>query len=982
MDSLAGRARAAIGSLKESLSSPYHGSSSMTMSIYDTAWVAMVSKTEKQGSETVACWMYPQCFQQLLASQSPEGGFGESRAEVDGILNTMAAILALQKLIRNPAALGSIKVLDLEARILRGRTYLQDKLRIWDVCSTIHVGFEILVPTLLDLLANEGINFEFPGFESLMNMNARKLSTFTEEILYSTHQTTLLHSLESFIGKIDFDKISHHLRHGAMMASPSSTAAFLMNASTWNEEAEAYLSFVVDTRDGKVPSAFPITIFEITWVLSTLFESDYTIEDLGEDNIHSIAEFLETQLRDQSGTTGFAPSVLSDADDTAKAILALNLLDRPTACDSMIGAFESKTHFKTYSHESTASFSANCNVLNAILQSADPSRHLPQVNKALGFLCQTWDKGNLSDKWAKLQYSMMLLATVLRRTVEIWDADRLTGLSTDLISQRIPLITLQVLIRTVNSQSSNGSWKDSPEITAYAILTLKKLAPLPWIAETIGAKTRESIDCGVKYLEANEARWNTPEFVWVEKVTYGSKLLSETYCLAALRASSSGNWGEKASRLCTIPTSKISTFTNFFSKLPLFSQEPAWRLRASIVEGYMFAPILRASQSELQIFPGNENGDAKYFGYIPITWTTCNNATGFILSPEILHEMMIIAMLNFQVDKYLEDVSDINRIGGNFESLGIIVHRLFKGAPKRTINGHNGDHENGMANGGSKKRKLLDGSSLRAEYDEDVVYETPGTPCSLEISQDVERVLARFIAYVLGHKKVTTATKDLQRRVRDELLIFVLSHITHSEQSSRLSASNPQDKIQVFTQAQTSYYNWVHTTSADTTSCPYSFEFFRCLIAPLGANPFPGALAEYLGQDLCRHLAVMCRQYNDYGSVERDLAEHSLNSINFPEFHEDSGCNTEKKDGEVPGNSSGGSAHCQSQVQEANLGHALRGLFDIATYERECLEHTVNRLRPEITPKTARELELFVKVTDLHGQIYVVKDINNNAGDK
>ena len=54
------------------------------------------------------------------------------------------------------------------------------------------------------------------------------------------------------------------------MASPASTAAFLMQSSVWNIDAESYLRNVIHNGSGKgnggVPSVFPMPIFEITWV--------------------------------------------------------------------------------------------------------------------------------------------------------------------------------------------------------------------------------------------------------------------------------------------------------------------------------------------------------------------------------------------------------------------------------------------------------------------------------------------------------------------------------------------------------------------------------------------------------------------------------------------------------------------------------------------------------------------------------------------
>jgi hypothetical protein len=47
---------------------------------------------------------------------------------------------------------------------------------------------------------------------------------------------------------------------------------------------------------------------------------------------------------------------------------------------------------------------------------------------------------------------------------------------------------------------------------------------------------------------------------------------------------------------------------------------------------------------------------------------------------------------------------------------------------------------------------------------------------------------------------------------------------------------------------------------------------------------------------MTRHLAVMCRQYNDYGSLVRDAEEGNLNSIDFAEFCGFANPNTEEHD--------------------------------------------------------------------------------------
>ena len=182
----------------------------------------------------------------------------------------MAAVLALSRHAKAPSLSGVSLPKDLESRMSNAIAFLQAELQEWDVQATENVGFEYLLPALLDLLEQDGISFNFPGRQSLMAINKQKLAKFDPRMLYSTSKSTPIHSLEAFIGKIDFDKVRHQKDFGSMLASPSSTAAYLMHCSQWDDEAEAYLRVCLAFGEGKgngaVPCAFPITIFELTWV--------------------------------------------------------------------------------------------------------------------------------------------------------------------------------------------------------------------------------------------------------------------------------------------------------------------------------------------------------------------------------------------------------------------------------------------------------------------------------------------------------------------------------------------------------------------------------------------------------------------------------------------------------------------------------------------------------------------------------------------
>ncbi|KAI1349011.1 hypothetical protein F5Y01DRAFT_317210 [Xylaria sp. FL0043] len=107
----------------------------------------------------------------------------------------------------------------------------------------------------------------------------------------------------------------------------------------------------------------------------------------------------------------------------------------------------------------------------------------------------------------------------------------------------------------------------------------------------------------------------------------------------------------------------------------------------------------------------------------------------------------------------------------------------------------------------------------------------------------------------------------------------------------------------------------------------------------------------------------MCRIDNDYGSVKRDRLEKNLNSLDFPEFNQSDEANPK---------------HDTLGLSKANDKILRERLMSVSHYERECLDAALKRLKPEITAATWQALQVFVKVADLYGQIYVNRDINDD----
>ena len=287
IDSLA-RVDALFASLLEAYDHHY-GFGAMTCCVYDTAWVANVTKTVAGLPQ----YLFPSAFLFVLDAQLLDGSWNahyhpdhatESVSALanapsnlsDSILSTMAALYTLNIHAISPLQIrpARIPAPSLPVRIDRAVASLESMLRMWRVDTCNAVGFEILTPALLDLLTAQGYDFNFPDRAALLKIRAAKMERVQPAMLYQVAPVALLHSLEAFHGwtpeELDVSKLKHHMVRGSMMASPAATASYLMGSQTWDDEAEAYLRLAIECGDGKgsggVPSAWPSTYFEILWV--------------------------------------------------------------------------------------------------------------------------------------------------------------------------------------------------------------------------------------------------------------------------------------------------------------------------------------------------------------------------------------------------------------------------------------------------------------------------------------------------------------------------------------------------------------------------------------------------------------------------------------------------------------------------------------------------------------------------------------------
>ena len=552
---------------------------------------------------------------------------------------------------------------------------------------------------------------------------------------------------------------------------------------------------------------------------------------------------------------------------------------------------------------------------------------------------------------------MMLLAQTLMRLLRLYDDGSLCIGAEYLIQVRLHVVLIQILNQTLMSQNTDGTWDSnpSPEICAYAILTLVALQCLPQ-ADLLESKTRSAIESGRQALLKSENEWTTPEYIWIEKVTYGSSALSEAYCMAAMNAPCRMlPWNEETKDLIAIPLKQAMMLRVFFNNLPEYLGQPGWKILASVIEGFAYLPQLKAAR--LEIFPRQKSANDKYLTYVPITWTLVNNCKGHFLDGALLWDMIVVSMLDYLVDEYLESVVAILS-ERDLASVEQIVKCCCKSPDvkrgvKRSLDHMNGD--NGVSMNGNGEFKIAAVSDNGVS--EDLV--------------SIEKILASYVRAMLDHPQIQRATASDQAVLRIDLQTTLLSHIEHFRDNKRFSSQEPHHEhvATLFHTPRTSHYEWCHTTAAHSTASAPSFSFYICLLSDSSmqnSGVFRSSYQNYLAKDLTNHLGVMTRLYNDYGSIPRDRAERNLNSVNFRDLH------TEPV--------TGGSDHVASQDAKAK-----KTLLQIAEYERKHVQMATKTLLealdegPESRERVTSALKLFVDVVYLYGDMYVARDLTNRV---
>ena len=555
---------------------------------------------------------------------------------------------------------------------------------------------------------------------------------------------------------------------------------------------------------------------------------------------------------------------------------------------------------------------------------------------------------------------MMLGAEALVHMLHLCDKGILR-LPDTLLRDRLPVVLIQMANRTLLTQADTGSWNASvsPEATAYGVLTLKALSPLPWVV-SISKQVDSAIQAGQQRLAQTKDDWNNPEHLWIEKITYGSRRLAEAYCLAAMQPSISRYvWSEQIYELMQFSEKLVSRTSTIISSIKPYQDQPIWKLDASVIEGKAFLPQLKSTRRE--VLPGQKNAKNEYLDLIPYTWVLVNNHKGLFLPASLLWDMMVITIGNFRVDEYMESV--VAKISqDNREQIRQVISALCSYEETDSSQPSTICQQNSAVVSDTRD-KIMKFSAVANTWD----------------NIGPEAAIKCYVGAMIDYPQIQSASLTDKKYLRSQLRDFLHSHIDQIEDNARftLEGPGPPSGIAILTPPRTSYHTWAHTVGASSVSCPFSFAFLSCI---LGANTslitkprdcFQTIFEKYVARDLCGHLSVMSRIYNDYGSFERDQLESNINSVNFPEFH-------------YSHNVSHGQVEREIDITEWKT-QLKADLLALAQYDREGVAWVGSKLLNSLRSTgvyrdrtKADGVELFIGVTELYADLYVKKDLSNH----
>ncbi|KAG2538109.1 ent-copalyl diphosphate synthase AN1, chloroplastic-like isoform X4 [Panicum virgatum] len=353
----------------------------ISISAYDTAWVALVPKLDGGAPQ------FPATVRWIVDNQLPDGSWGDSAlfSAYDRMTNTLACIVALTKWSLEPE------------KCKTGLSFLHENM--WRLAEeeqeSMPIGFEIVLPSLIQIARNLGIDFPYdhPALHSIYSNREIKLKRIPKDMMHRV-PTSILHSLEG-MPDLDWAKLLNlQSSDGSFLYSPSATAYALMQ--TGDKKCFEYIDRIVKKFNGGVPNVYPVDLFERIWAVDRL-------ERLGISRYfqHEIKQCMDYVNRHwtEEGICWARNSNVKDVDDTAMAFRLLRLHGYNVS-QSVFKNFEKDGEFFCFVGQSNQAVTGmyNLNRASQIGFQSEDILHRARIF-SYEFLRQREAQGMLHDKW-------------------------------------------------------------------------------------------------------------------------------------------------------------------------------------------------------------------------------------------------------------------------------------------------------------------------------------------------------------------------------------------------------------------------------------------------------------------------------------------------------------------------------------------------------------------------------------------------------
>ncbi|SCF65539.1 prenyltransferase/squalene oxidase repeat-containing protein [Streptomyces sp. Ncost-T10-10d] len=301
---------------------------------------------------------------------------------------------------------------------------------------------------------------------------------------------------------------------GLLGSSPAATAARATRSPATTAQAITDLTAVAQRYGGLFPEAAPLRVVERLWIAAALARTHLPAAALP-----TLRRWAE-DIYDPQGVRG-APGLMTDADDTAMAVLVASLVGLPYD-PAPLDLFHNGSHYDCYIGEDTGSVTANAHALQALVSylRRDPTAehtYGPRAAKLCDWLTgQQQPEGHWTDKWhASPYYATARSVTALAQ----YGGHDASG------------AVRSAAAWTTETQRSDGSWGvwgSTVEETAYAVKILLSAATSVPQPQHIRA-----LDLAETYLHTASHPGHQHPALWHDKTLYAPTAVIEAEVLSA-----------------------------------------------------------------------------------------------------------------------------------------------------------------------------------------------------------------------------------------------------------------------------------------------------------------------------------------------------------------------------------------------------------------------------------------------------------------